>query len=101
MDKNSTDIGQILASGESEGLEFKSSFGREVIETLVAFANTQGGVVLVGVADDRRVQGISIGKETLNEWLGQIKSTTSPAIIPDMEAVTINGKTVVKITIAE
>lgn len=33
MDKNSTDIGQMLALGESEGLEFKSSFGREVIET--------------------------------------------------------------------
>jgi hypothetical protein len=34
---------------ESETIEFKSSFNEATIETLVAFANTQGGTVFIGV----------------------------------------------------
>jgi ATP-dependent DNA helicase RecG len=32
---------------ESETIEFKSSFNEATIETLVAFANTQGGTILL------------------------------------------------------
>ena len=34
----------MIALGESENLEFKASFGKEVIESLAAFANHKGGV---------------------------------------------------------
>ena len=44
-------IREMIALGESEDLEFKASFGKEVIESLAAFANHKGGVVLVGVED--------------------------------------------------
>lgn len=74
----------LLQEGESLTQEFKASFAKETIETLVAFANTCGGTVFVGVSDGGTVQGVTIGKETLNEWLGQIKSATSPSIIPDL-----------------
>jgi len=39
----------IIEQGESQTVEFKKSFNKAVIETLVAFANTQGGQVLIGV----------------------------------------------------
>ena len=67
------DVQSLIALGESQTLEFKTSFERETIETLVAFANARGGVVIVGVADDGAVKGVAFGKETLNNWLGQIK----------------------------
>jgi predicted HTH transcriptional regulator len=95
------DIQLLLKSGESQTVEFKSTFDRDVIETLVAFANTQGGTVLVGVADDGSVKGITIGKESLNEWLGQIKLSTSPSIIPDIDKIKINEKIVVAIRVGE
>ncbi|MCI5125564.1 MAG: hypothetical protein D3925_14095 [Candidatus Electrothrix sp. AR5] len=95
------DIGNLLKAGESQTVEFKKSFGRESIETLVAFANAQGGTVLIGVADDGTVCGTSVGKETLNEWLGQIKSGTSPSIIPDIDAVSLHDQTIVRIHIDE
>jgi ATP-dependent DNA helicase RecG len=35
-------IKTMITSGESESVEFKTTFARETIETLVAFANTDG-----------------------------------------------------------
>ena len=48
---------EIIRSGESETVEFKESFSDAVIETLSAFANASGGMVLVGIADDGTVKG--------------------------------------------
>ncbi|MDO9147066.1 MAG: putative DNA binding domain-containing protein [Hydrogenophaga sp.] len=95
------DLPNRIAAGESQTLEFKASFDKAGIESLVAFANTQGGTVLVGVSDAGRVQGVTLGKETLNEWLGQIKAATSPALIPEINAHRIDGKTIVEIDIRE
>jgi ATP-dependent DNA helicase RecG len=97
----STDINELICVGESLTLEYKSSFDRKTIETLVAFANANGGTVLVGVKDNGNVPGVSLGKETLNEWLGKVKLSTSPSIIPDIEAFDIDGKIVVAIRISE
>lgn len=96
-----TELLEHIAAGESQTLEFKASFDKASIESLVAFANTQGGTVLVGVTDAALVQGVTVGKETFNEWLGQIKSATSPSLIPDLVAHPLNGKTVVSIQVAE
>jgi ATP-dependent DNA helicase RecG len=90
-----------IEAGEGQTQEFKSSFDKSCIETLVAFANAKGGRVLVGVSDQGRVPGVTLGKESLNEWLGQIKAATSPSIIPDLEAHTLDGKTVVVISVSE
>jgi ATP-dependent DNA helicase RecG len=94
-------IPALLTQGENATLEFKVSFDRETTETVVAFANAQGGTVLIGVADNGAVRGVTIGKETLNDWLGQIKSATSPTVIPDFEAFPLHGKTVVALTVGE
>lgn len=44
-----------LRAGESQTLEFKASFDKAAIETLVAFANAQGGTVVIGIADNGKV----------------------------------------------
>ncbi len=45
-------INALLRAGESETLELKERFGADVIETAVAFANTHGGTILIGVRAD-------------------------------------------------
>jgi len=40
---NKTNLISLINQGESETLEFKSSFSKAVIETIVAFSNTKGG----------------------------------------------------------
>jgi len=43
------DLDKMIINGESETLEFKTSFDREAIETVSAFANTHGGTLLIGI----------------------------------------------------
>ncbi len=59
---NKTALKKIIRQGESETVEFKSSFDIAAIETLVAFANVGGGVVLVGVADSGKIVGVQRAK---------------------------------------
>ena len=51
---------QEIQKGESQTLEFKEQLpkGQQVAKTLIAFANTSGGKLVVGVSDDRQLVGI-------------------------------------------
>jgi len=86
---------------ESHQVEFKLSFQEEVIVSLVAFANSKGGTIYIGVADNGEVKGVQIGKETLASWSNEIKNKTAPVLLPDLEEVEVEGKVVVKIVVPE
>jgi len=86
---------------ENLTVEFKSSFDKEVIETLVAFSNAKGGIVYIGVSDKRKVQGITIGKESIQNWINEIKNKTTPQIIPDAEVLSFENKIVVTLSVPE
>ena len=87
---------------ENQHIEFKSSFNETVIETLCAFVNAKGGTVYVGLDDNGDpVSNFSIGKETIQHWINEIKNKTQPSIIADIEPVTIQGKEVVSIRVNE
>ncbi len=95
------EVNNILLQGENEKVEFKTSFSKSVIETLVAFANTKGGVVYVGVKDNADVIGVDTEKESLQKWANEIKLKTVPSIIPDMDVISLNDKKIVTIRIQE
>jgi ATP-dependent DNA helicase RecG len=95
------DLRKLIKCGESETVEFKASFDKEILETSAAFANTKGGVILIGISDRDEIKGIQIGKETLRDWANQISQSTEPRIIPEIEIGTIDGKNVVVIWIKE
>jgi len=92
---------QLLRQGESETVEFKSTFGKEVIESLCAFANNIGGVVLVGIENSGKITGVNYGSESIQDWVNQIKQGTSPSIVPDIRLLEINRKQVVEISVNE
>lgn len=95
------DLPDILLQGETQSVEFKTSFSDEVIVSLVAFSNANGGTVYIGVTDKGKVSGVELGKETVNEWLNQIKNKTVPAIIPNVDIFGINNIKVVALTVVE
>ena len=92
---------QCITQGENTTTEFKENFDQEVIETAVAFANTNGGVILIGVSDQREVRGITVGKETLRDVSNRISQSTEPRVVLEIESVDMEGKSVLLIRIAE
>lgn len=88
---------------ENEGLtvEFKSSFNVTTIETLVAFANTKGGAVYIGINDKRKITGLSLHKETIQQLVNEVKCKTAPMLIPDAEVIEREGKQIVVLSIPE
>lgn len=92
----------LIAKGEGVDLEFKSSFNDGVIETLSAFANAKGGIVLVGIDDHGiPVSGFVLGKESFQNWINEIKNKTVPGLIPDVDSVMFEGRVVAYFSIYE
>ena len=95
------DISDILKKGESETVEFKAQFNKETIMSLVAFANTRGGKVVVGVDNKGHVTGIKAGPETVQRYLNEVKVATYPQILPNIDKYEIEDKSVLIFEISE
>ncbi len=79
----------LLSSSESRTLDFKRVSGKMVgkaLETLCAFANTEGGILVLGVADERhekgsaRFYGTQENPEALDELTRKVRTQFHPAI---------------------
>ena len=44
---------------ETENIEFKAQFTEEIYKEVIAFANTDGGVVFVGIDNDGNAVGLT------------------------------------------
>ena len=99
-------IAEIFA-GESKNVEFKEDLSEKSIKymkSVVAFANGTGGKIIFGVADKTR-EVVGFGKEDVFKKIDAIANAVSdscePAIIPDVTAQTIDGKTVIVLEVSE
>ena len=86
---------------ESDTVEFKTSFNKEVIETIVAFSNSRGGKIFLGINDKKEIAGVDISNESIQNWINEIKQNTQPAIFPDFKIIEIDNKTIVEIKVSE
>ncbi len=82
-------IAAMLAAHESRTLDFKRVSGKmvgKVLETICAFANTDGGVLALGVADEKqergaaRLFGIQENPEALDELQRKVRTQFQPPI---------------------
>ena len=86
---------------ESETVEFKESFDREVPVSAGALANTRGGTIFIGITDRGNVVGTLIGTESFKEWANTISQSTEPRLIPEIEELSREGRVVAAIRIRE
>lgn len=95
-----------IIRGESKNAEFKEMPPRnseKYTKTVVAFANSQGGRLVFGVADEtREIVGIdeAILFQTMDSITNAISDSCVPQIVPEIEPVTIQGKTVIVVTVS-
>ena len=77
---------EIIENGENSGVEFKRDDLRpeHLAKEVVAFANIQGGRILIGVEDDGTITGIRHREhDTLEEWvMNVVREKVHPMIIP-------------------
>ena len=97
--KMEIDLSQLNENSESETLELKESFDSKALETIGAFANSRGGSILIGVRDDGRVIGITLGSNTLEEWAQKMQSKIQPRFSPSLRKLGFQQRTVVEIKV--
>ena len=64
---NYKDVNALIEEGEGFSLEFKRriSSPEKIARTIIAFANTKGGIILFGVDDDGSIVGVESEKSEI------------------------------------
>jgi len=102
--KTSKDVMEsLIAQGESKNVEFKRDFDKdEFLETVVAFANSGTGKIILGVDDKGNVLGIYEEFSNLEKRIrGTISGRCEPQIDVNVEDLEIDGKPVVVVSVKE
>ncbi len=94
---NLQELKKLVASGESDRLEFKNSTGQRTaaMKTVCGMLNGLGGFVLFGISDKGGLVGQDISTKTMAGISAELNRIDPPAF-PDIETVTLeNGRTVI------
>lgn len=91
----------LLTQPEGKTLEFKRDLSspKPVLKTLVAFANTAGGRLVVGVDDQRQVVGVAQPLDDEERLCNLIADSIAPRLVPQVELVTVQGKTLLVVDV--
>jgi len=103
MDTNEREITAILKKGESLSVEFKSDVkglpDRDLVAAVVAMANTEGGLILLGVEDDGSVTGVQPSHQDTIGVKALIANRSSPSMAISTELIEQDGKKILSITV--
>ena len=96
-------ITRLIATGESETLEFKETTGtrRQAIQSLCAMLNHRGGRVLFGVTPEGSVRGQQVSDRTIEEVSAEIQRIEPPAL-PAVERIPVDtGREVLMVSVSQ
>jgi len=88
----------VLKQPESQTTEYKSSWRDEYLKIICAFANTDGGELIIGVDDRYKVIGVSNARRLSEDLPNKIRSKLG--IIPSVNVETENGKEIICIKVS-
>jgi len=89
-------LNDLISLGESKTVEFKLTLptNKDISRSIIAFANTSGGKLIVGVDDDRNIIGIE--EQNIFELQDKISSiiydSCAPNIIPEIYTLNSENK---------
>ena len=92
----------MITNRENVDIEYKRIYVPELRKDIVAFANTEGGLLYIGVADDGQVLGVDGTDETMLRLSGSLKDSIAPDIMPfvQIRAIEEAGKTIIVVEVA-
>jgi len=92
-----------IKNGESKTLELKEKLpdNKSIAKTVIAFANTGGGKIIVGINDKLKITGVDANSVyALKDKIASvIFDSCSPDILPEIYTININGKLLLVIEI--
>ena len=97
MNLTARDVASLVAEGEGKSLEFKRGLpgDAKVARTLCAFANTRGGLLLIGVGDRGELAGAPRPRETVARLRAVASERLEPPLAVEAGVVALDGKRVV------
>jgi len=93
----SKSISELIKEAENQFIELKEQFSEGVLKTISAFANTSGGVILIGVKDNKEVVGINLKVGEFEEIVNKI--VDSLGFQPEIKLVSFNRKKLIRIDV--
>lgn len=92
----------MIINKENVDIEFKRIYVPELRKDIVAFANTEGGTLYIGVADDGKIVGVDDTDEIMLRLSGSLKDSIAPDIMPfvQIRALDEDGKSIIVIEAA-
>lgn len=94
---------EIIARGENEQVEFTEKLNKgnpaPIMAAFVAFANTKGGLILLGVDDNGMITGIE--EDPSGVIMNWVHSQTDPPVQVKVKTLEIQGKRVTAIEVPE
>lgn len=93
-------------NGELKDIEFKQMLPKDssqYTKTIIAYANTQGGNLVVGVADGT-LEVVGVPRDELFRTMDRIANAVSdscePQLVPEIEPYTIDDKTIIIVSVS-
>ena len=82
---------------ENQCIEYKREYTDEIKKTVIAFANTIGGEIIIGINDDLSVEGISNPDDIMLRVTNMVRDSVRPDVMMFINCTTavIEGKNVV------
>lgn len=97
MQLESAELTRLIVAGEGKNLEFKRGLpgDAKVARTLCAFANTRGGILLIGVGDRREIVGAPRPRETMERLRAVGRERVEPELTVQVGTVQLAERCVV------
>ncbi len=96
------DYFQIIQHGETETVEFKERFppnANDVAKEVAAFANSKGGILFIGVTDDKKIIGIEQPDKIVQRITGVVRQC-DPPLQPRIKTVHLQNKGVIVVLVS-
>lgn len=100
---NRRDLKELIEEGETIQCEFKRFFTtpQKIAREMIAFANTKGGKILFGVADNGDIVGVESEKAEAEMINDAAKNYCEPPLDYSIKFIELYGKEIVIVTIPE
>ncbi len=98
---NERELQETIAQGENSSVEFKTLPLRpeSLAKEMTAFANGQGGMILLGVSDSGEVEGLD-NEKSYEEWVMDVaRNNVSPAIAVEYAEFELQRKKIALISV--